>query len=31
MKLHMIYHSKALELEITDFEYQDDPATSGES
>ena len=26
----MIYHSKDLDLAITDFEYHDDPAYTGE-
>ena len=29
MNLHMIHHLKALDLEITDFNYHHNPTTSG--
>ena len=29
--LHMIYHSKSLDLQITDFEYQHDPTYTVET
>ena len=31
MNPHMIHHSKGLDLEITDFEYQLDPTYTGET
>ena len=30
MSLYMIYHWKALDLEITEFKYHHDPTSSGE-
>ena len=30
MNLHMIHHWKGHDLEITDFEYHDDPTYTGE-